>query len=84
MAAQRGYFTVHGTDVRGLEQQVQKYVLDSTTSSDDPILAKVSLPRPAAIFAVRYVVQFVGLDSFSLFRDEDNLGVTLREFMRRS
>jgi hypothetical protein len=84
MAAQRGYFTVHGTDVRGLEKQVHRHLLISGDTSADPILAKVSLPRAAAVFAVRYVVQFVGLDSFSLFRDEDNLGVTLREFMRRS
>jgi hypothetical protein len=84
MEAQRGYFTVHGTDVRALEQQVHKHFLDGSTSCKDPIIAKVTLTPPAAVFAVRYVVQFVGLDSFSMFRDEDNLGATLREFMHRS
>lgn len=82
MFAQRGHFTVHGTDVRALEQQLVGGVLASKRCKN-PILAQVPLPLLAAIFAVRYVVQFVGLDAFSVFRDEDNLGAILREFMHR-
>jgi len=85
MAAQRGYFTVHGTDVRGLDLQLshRARVVDSDARNDETVLAKATLTPLAAIYAVRYVVQFVGLDSFSVFRDEDNLGVMLKEFMRR-
>lgn len=82
MLAQRSYFTVHGTDVRGLEQQVPKCI-GNDEDSTQPILACVRLPLSAAIFAVRYITQFVGLDAFSIFRDEDNLGAVLREFMHR-
>jgi len=83
MAAQRGYFTVHGNDVRGLDIQLRSRTLGFVSGSANAILGSVSLSPSAAIYAVRYVIQFVGLDSFALFRDEDNLGVTLKEFMRR-
>jgi hypothetical protein len=83
MAAQRGYFTVHGNDVRSLDEQLRKRTVGRAGRVHDPILGTASLTPSAAVFAVRYVVQFVGLDSFALFRDEDNLGAMLKEFMRR-
>jgi hypothetical protein len=72
----------HGTDVRGLEEQVAAYT-GNGMDPKEPILARVRLPLAAAIFAVRYITQFVGLDAFSIFRDEHNLGAVLREFMYR-
>ncbi len=84
MAAQRGYFTVHGNDVRSLNEQLLERTVGAGPRIHDPVLGKVMLTPSAAIYAVRYVVQFVGLDSFTLFRDEDNLGVLLQEFMSRN
>ena len=81
MVAQRGYFTVHGLDTSGIEIQFNRHF--DSRDTRDTLGAKIELSDGAAIAGVRHVVQFVGLDSFSVFRDEDNLGSVLQEFMRR-
>ncbi|MEQ8279545.1 MAG: FRG domain-containing protein [Deltaproteobacteria bacterium] len=72
--AQRGVFTVHGRDTRPLECQVPVM-----GGADAPLLASVPLGLEAAVYAVRHIVQFIGLDQFTVFRGEDDLGTSIRD-----
>lgn len=83
LVAQRGYFTVNGLDCRPLDEQLGSRAIREGETKKDPVLGRISMDPLTAVYAVRHIVQFVGLDAFALFRDEDNLGMALREFMKR-
>jgi len=68
VAAQRGVFTCHGTDIRPLEEQ-----LTSRT------VRAVQLTPEAAIHGVRFLSEVGGLDRFAMFRDKDSLGRKTRD-----
>ncbi|HEY4915739.1 MAG TPA: hypothetical protein VIH92_02420, partial [Solirubrobacteraceae bacterium] len=76
--AQRGTFTIHGRDTRPLEEQLRPLV-HGEQSPHDGILGRVQLSTAASLYAVRHVVQFIGLDQFTMFRGEDDLGRDARE-----
>jgi len=65
LAAQSGYFTLHGTDARPLEQQCRKLVV------------KVEIPENA-VAGCRRFVQHAGINEFSLFPDLDGLARWLK------
>ncbi len=62
--AQKGWFTLHGDDVRPLDEQVPG------------VASKVDLP-PEAIPAARHFLDLAGLDDFAVFPDLDGLARTL-------
>lgn len=83
LVAQRGYFTVHGSDCRPIDEQFASRTIRGGELNRKSVLGRITLDPLTAVYGVRHIVQFVGLDAFSLFRDEDNLGMALREFMKR-
>ena len=82
LLAQRGTFTIHGRDTRPLEGQFG--LLDPPVAAKTGyLLSRVPLSHAASIYAVRHIVQFFGLDPFSVFRGEDDLGQSVAEQGRR-
>ncbi|MFM2125720.1 MAG: hypothetical protein RL328_2171 [Acidobacteriota bacterium] len=65
MAAQRGYFTIHGTDVRPLDQQ-------------HPHLLRAIDLTPKAVQEAKEELEFSGTDDYRLFPDFEGLARTLR------
>lgn len=68
--SQQGIFTVQGLDKQPLNKQL---------SVNNDILACIEIPPNAAIFAVKHLQTFFGLDDFYLLRDPDNLGKKVKE-----
>lgn len=81
LIAQRGYFTVHGLDCRSIDEQLANRTIRVGEPRRNAVVGRITLDPLTAVYGVRHIVQFVGLDAFSLFRDEDNLGMALRELM---
>ena len=68
VAAQRGVFTCHGSDLRPLNTQV-----------GDTVVRPVQLRPESAIHGVRFLSEVGALDRFATFRDRDSLGRKTRE-----
>jgi hypothetical protein len=83
MFAQRGTFTIHGRDTRPLEGQDEVFDTSNPARRRSHILSRVPLSHAAAIYAIKHIVQFFGLDQFSVFRGEDDLGQAVAEQGRR-
>ena len=68
--AQQGMFTVQGWDVRPLDNQLQNanYILD-----------KIEICPEAAVYAAKHLLNFQGIDKFFVYRDMDNLGVSVKD-----
>jgi len=64
LASQHGMFTVHGTDLRAIEEQKGAVTF----------VRKLTISRQAAAFGARHLVALFPIDRFSLFRDLDSLG----------
>ena len=62
---QRGFFTIHGTDERPLEEQ------------DSSLVARIPIPRDLQD-PLRLLIEEAGIDHYSLFPDLDGLGRKLR------
>jgi hypothetical protein len=69
IAAQQAMFTFHGIDKRPLDVQL---------GSDNDILRRVDLEPAAAVYAVKHLSTFLGLNSFLIFRDLDSLGSDIK------
>ena len=67
IAAQQGLFTVFGYRQEPLEEQSPK------------VIREVKIDPPAAVYAVRHLIEFCGITHYSLFRDLDSLGSRMRE-----
>jgi hypothetical protein len=65
IAAQRAMFTVQGLDTRPLNIQL---------GADSDALRFVDLPPEAAVYGVRHLMSFLGLNTFAIFQDLDSLG----------
>jgi FRG domain len=83
IAAQRGVFTVQGRDTRPLDAQKPNQELAAELQRlglvSKRVVAKVPITRDAAIYGVRQLRRYEGLDHFLLFRDTDSLGRSIRE-----
>ncbi|HSU56402.1 MAG TPA: FRG domain-containing protein [Candidatus Dormibacteraeota bacterium] len=83
IGAQRGVFTVHGNDVRPLEEQRPNRdlasKLDRAGIPPKPIVAQLEIPKAAAIYGVRHLRRYEGIDNYLLFRDADSLGRSVQE-----
>ena len=64
--AQRGFFTVHGTDVRPIDAIFRECI------------RQVRIP-PGAIEYARQFLQLSGIDSLALFPDHDGFNKMLRD-----
>lgn len=60
-------FTVHGTDLRSLDKQVS-----------EGVVKQISLSPAAAAVGARQLAGLWPVDRFSVFRDMDSLGQTVR------
>jgi hypothetical protein len=67
IASQHGMFTVHGTDLRSLDKQV-----------NEGVVKQISLSPAAAAVGARQLAGLWPVDRFSVFRDMDSLGQTVR------
>ncbi|MDF5758311.1 FRG domain-containing protein [Spongiactinospora sp. TRM90649] len=73
LAAQRCMFTVFGRSREPLERQLPATVL-----------RQVTISPAAAVYGVKHLIQFAGIDHFVLFRDQDTLSQEIkREFLSR-
>lgn len=68
LAAQHGVFTLFGYSRQPLEEQLPRSVL-----------TRVQLTPLAALYGVKHLIEFAGLDRYSLFRDLDALGQRITE-----
>lgn len=68
--AQQGMFTVQGWDTRPLDEQLKNvsYILD-----------KIEISPEAAVYAAKHLLNFQGIDRFFIYRDMDNLGVSVKD-----
>lgn len=68
LSSQYAMFTVHGTDLRPLNQQV-----------GERTLCEIRLSQPAAAFGAHQLNSMFPTDRFSLFRDMDSLGKVVND-----
>jgi hypothetical protein len=68
--SQRGFFTIHGTDVRPLEQQAKARNLE--------IVRQIEIPD-GAHEPLRQLLKDAGLDHYSMFLDLEGLARALRQ-----
>lgn len=66
--AQQGMFTVQGWDADALDEQVGKN-----------IVRKIEIGPEAAVYAVKHLLNFQGIDKFFVYRDLDSLGTDVRD-----
>jgi hypothetical protein len=69
--SQRGFFTIHGTDVRPLEQQAKARNLEK-------IVRQIEIPY-GAHEPLRQLLKDAGLDHYSMFPDLEGLARALRQ-----
>ena len=71
IAAQQGMFTVFGHSKEPLDSQF-----------DEKTLREIKIPPMAAIYCVKHLIEFCGIDHFTLFRDLDSLAKRVKaQFM---
>ena len=70
IASQSGMFTVHGRSKKPLNEHFQ---------GENDILAEIDIEPEVAVYGVKHLWTFFGMDHFSLFRDLDALGKRVRE-----
>ncbi len=77
---QRGYFTIHGTDERSLEEQSAARSTGAAQKKRGakPLVARIEI-APELQTPLRDLLRQAGLDHYSLFPDLDGLARTLRQ-----
>ncbi len=70
ITAQRAMFTVQGLDIKPLNRLL---------NDSDEILRAIDISAEAAVYGVRHLMNFIGLNSFSIFQDLDSLGDEIKK-----